>query len=200
LSVAAAGARTLVVDADLIGQRLTRGYRLDDKPGFREAMLHGPKAAVYYPSGVERLSILPAGVSDGRDACAVSTKSVKKLIAGVKDDFDVVLVDSGPILGSLEALVVSQHVDGVVLTISREQQKPMVDRAIRQLRSVHAKIAGMVFNKAETADFRRSVGASSLRSIPRNPESTAMVKAGVTSTSGFGSLVDSVQTYMPSQS
>jgi Mrp family chromosome partitioning ATPase len=127
----------------------------------------------------------------------VSSKSVKKFLAAVREDFDVVLIDSGPILGSLEAMVMAQHVDGVVLTISREQQKPLVDRAIRQLRSVGAKIAGMVFNKAETADFRRSVGATSLRSIPRNPESSALVKAGVTSTSGFGSLVDSVQTYMP---
>ncbi len=197
LSFAAAGAKTLVMDADLIGQRLTRGYRMEDRPGFREAMQHGAKAAAYYSSGVPRLSIMPAGVSDGRDACAVSSKAIRKLLAALKEEFDVILVDSGPILGSLEALVVAQHVDGVVLTISREQQKPLVDRAIRQLRAVNAHIAGMVFNKAESADFKRSVGASSLRSIPRNPESSALVKAGVTSTSGFGSLVDSVQTYMP---
>ena len=200
LSFAAAGARTLVVDADLIGQRLTRGYRLDDKPGFREAIQHGAVAPSYYESGVERLSILPAGNSDGRDACAVSSKTIKKLMSSMREDFDVILIDSGPILGSLEAMVVAQHVDGVVLTISREQQKPLVDRAIRQLRSVHARIAGMVFNKAESADFKRSVGASSLRSISRNPESSALVKAGVASTSGFGSLVDSVQTYMPTAS
>ncbi len=67
-----------------------------------------------------------------------------------------------------------------MLTISREQQKPLVDRAIRQLKSMNAKIAGMVFNKAQTADFKRSVGASSLRSIPRNPETSAMVKMGMT--------------------
>ncbi len=197
LSFAAAGARTLVVDADLIGQRLTRGYRMEDKAGFREAMEGGRKSIPFYPTGVKHLSILPAGISDGRDACSVSSKMVKRLLQAVREDFDVVLVDSGPILGSLEALVLAQHVDGVIMTISREQQKPLVDRALRQLRSVKATIAGMVFNKAESADFKRSVGPSSLRSIPRNAESGMLVKAGMTSTSGFGSLVDSVQTFMP---
>jgi hypothetical protein len=85
----------------------------------------------------------------------------------------------------------------VLLTISRQQQKPLVDRAIRQLRSANARIAGLVFNKAERRDFRRSVGVSSLRSISTNADSGTLVRAGVTSTSGFGSLVDSVQTYLP---
>lgn len=198
LSYAAAGLNTLVIDADMIGQRLTRGYGMEDKPGFREAIGDTSKNGVtVYSSGVERLSVLPAGVSDGRDACAISANAVKRIITGMRKRFEVVLIDSGPILGSLEALVVAGVSDGVILTISREQQKPLVDRAVRQLNSVGARIAGMVFNKAERADFRRSVGVTSLRSIPRTP-GTAMVRAGVTGTSGFGSLVDSVQTYLPS--
>lgn len=195
LSYAAAGANTLLVDADLIGQRLTRGYRMEDQPGFRE-VISGRHGVSIYPTAVTNLSILPAGISDGRDACAVSSGVIKRLMVELRKRFDVVLIDSGPILGSLEALVVAGQVDGVVLTISREQQKPLVDRAIRQLKSVGARIAGMVFNKAQSWDFKRSVGVSSLRSIPRSAE-TGLARAGVTSTSGFGSLVDSVQTYLP---
>jgi len=145
------------------------------------------------------LSLLPCGVSDGRDACAVSASAVKKLLAGCRQQFDVILVDSGPILGSLEASVMAGQVDGVILTISREQQKPLVERAIAHLRSVGAQVAGMVFNKAERRDFYRSVAASSLRSISaKGQETSALVRVGVTATSGFGSLVDSVQSYMPS--
>ena len=200
LSYAAAGQKTLVVDADMIGQRLTRGYGLEDQPGFREAIGKAwNNGVIFYDSGVANLSVLPAGISDGRDACAISAGTVRRLLVGLRKQFDVILIDSGPILGSLEALVVAQVSDGVILTISREQQKPVVDRAVRQLKSVGAQIAGMVFNKAERVDFRRSVGAMSLRSIPRT-SSDSLVKAGVTSTSGFGSLVDSVQTYLPSAS
>jgi capsular exopolysaccharide synthesis family protein len=202
LSYAAAGHNTLVVDADLIGQRLTHGYGLEERPGFREALAAHGGAKVdggrcdVYGAGVANLSVMPAGLSDGRDACAISSAIVERVMASLRKRYDVILVDSGPILGSLEALVVSQVSDGVILTISREQQKPLVDRAVKQLKSVGARIAGMVFNKAERSDFRRSVGVTSLRSIPRTSD-TALVKAGVTSTSGFGSLVDSVQTYLP---
>jgi capsular exopolysaccharide synthesis family protein len=195
LSYAAAGAKTLLLDADLIGQRLTRGYRMEDRSGFRE-IVAGSLEVKPYETAMANLSIIPAGVSDGRDACAVSSGVVKRLLKDLRSRYDVILVDSGPILGSLEALVVAGQVDGVVLTISREQQKPLVDRAVRQLKSVGARIAGMVFNKAQNWDFRRSVSMSSLRSVSRSPD-TGLVRAGVTSTSGFGSLVDSVQTYMP---
>lgn len=197
MSFAAAGARTLVVDADFIGQRLTRGYRLDDKPGLREAMRFGMKESMIYDVGVAGLSVLPAGISDGRDACAVSHKALRRILSGARDEYDIVLIDSGPILGSIEAMVVAGVVDAVVMTISRQQQKPLVDRALQQLRSAGARIAGLVFNKAERRDFQRSVGVSSLRSVSANAESGTLVRAGVTSTSGFGSLVDSVQTYMP---
>ena len=198
LSFAAAGSRTLLIDADLIGQRLTRGYRMDEKQGLREIIDGSMHGSGVYATGITRLSMIPAGISDGRDACTVSSPVMARLLDHAAKDYDVVLVDSGPILGSLEALVVAGLTDGVILTISREQQKPLVDRAIRQLHSVGARIAGMVFNKAEHRDFRRSVGVSSLRSIPKSAASGSLVKAGVTSTSGFGSLVDSVQTYLPS--
>jgi hypothetical protein len=52
MSFATSGARTLVVDADLIGQRLTRGYRLEDKPGLREVMQTDATDVPYYPSGM----------------------------------------------------------------------------------------------------------------------------------------------------
>ena len=198
MSFAISGANTLLVDADLIGQRLTRGFNAEGEPGFRD-VVRDPSSTVHVvKTETNNLSLLACGVSDGRDACAVSGRALKQVIAAVKRQYDVVLVDSGPILGSLEASVMAQAVDSVILTISREQQKPLVERAILHLRSVGARLAGMVFNKAERKDFYRSVGASSLRSVSaQNSQSTAMIRAGVTATSGFGSLVDSVQSYMP---
>ncbi len=198
MSFAITGAKTLLVDADLIGQRLTRGFHAEGEPGFRDLVRDPASTAHVVKTGTNNLSLLACGVSDGRDACAVSGRSLKKVIAAAKMRYDVVLVDSGPILGSLEASVMAQAVDSVILTISREQQKPLVERAIAHLRSVGARIAGMVFNKAERKDFYRSVGASSLRSVSaQKSESTAMIRAGMNATSGFGSLVDSVQSYMP---
>ena len=198
MSFAVSGAKTLLVDADLIGQRLTRGFNAEGERGFRDVVRDPASPIHVVKTETNNLSLLACGVSDGRDACAVSGRTLKQMMAAIKKRYDVVLVDSGPILGSLEASVMAQAVDSVILTISREQQKPLVERAIAHLRSVGARLAGMVFNKAERKDFYRSVGASSLRSVSaQKSESTAMIRAGVTATSGFGSLVDSVQSYMP---
>ncbi len=81
--------------------------------------------------------------------------------------FDVILIDSGPILGSIEATPACAAADGVVLTVSRGQQRPLVEKAMQHLRSIGAKFAGVVFNRAQARDFERSVSGMSLRSVHR---------------------------------
>src|SRR5207253_1141005 len=98
-------------------------------------------------------------------AGSLSPASIRKLLHESRRVFDVVIIDTGPILGSLEAAVVGAAADAVILTISRGQQQPLVERSVRQLRQIGANIAGLVFNRAEQRDFARSVGSSSIRSL-----------------------------------
>ncbi len=50
------------------------------------------------------------------------------------------------------------------LTVSRGQQRPLVERTIQHLNHIKANLAGIVFNRAQTADFDRSISGLSLRS------------------------------------
>ena len=80
--------------------------------------------------------ILPAGRTNGDGSGQLSLPPIQRLLDEVRGQFDVVLVDSGPILGSVEATVIAQDVDGVIFVVSRGQQVPLVQRALAQLRSV----------------------------------------------------------------
>src|SRR5205085_5226257 len=109
--------------------------------------------------------VLAAGGAESAHANALSPASAGHLLGEARQVFDIGLVDTGPIVGSLEASVLGPAVDGVILTVSRGQTQPMVDRAIRMLQSIGANIAGLVFNRAEQRDFHRSVTSASMRSM-----------------------------------
>jgi Mrp family chromosome partitioning ATPase len=163
LSYAASGSRTLIIDADLIGRGLTNGFDCEGQPGFFEAVQEGTVNGFARETATPDMWILPAGRTNGDGSGQLSLPPIQRLLDEVRGQFDVVLVDSGPILGSVEATVIAQDVDGVIFVVSRGQQVPLVQRALAQLRSVGARMSGMVFNRAGSREFARGGYASSLR-------------------------------------
>jgi Mrp family chromosome partitioning ATPase len=105
---------------------------------------------------------------------------LRRLIGEARKHYDTILIDSGPILGSIEASPVAANADGVILAVSRGQQRPLVEKALAQLTAIRATIAGVVFNRAQAKDFDRSVSRMSMRSMSRNAtaEASALVKSG----------------------
>jgi Mrp family chromosome partitioning ATPase/uncharacterized protein involved in exopolysaccharide biosynthesis len=195
LSFGAAGSRTLLIDADLVGRGLTRGLRADGVPGLREALETGRLAIREQP---DRISVLTAGDADASDACKVSPAAMARLIADTRRHFDIVLIDSGPILGSVEAAIVAREVDGVIFTIARGQEPGIVDRALRHLESIGAKVVGAVFNRARGSDLYRSFQGSSQRS-EGTPESRQRA-LGLDGPLHFGPVVGSVASFLPGSS
>ncbi len=163
LSFAASGSRTLVVDADLVGRQMTHDLRADDLSGLHEALASGDLHHSLRRT-ITGLFVLPAGQADSRRGCSMSPIALRSLIAEARQHFDTILIDSGPILGSVEASLVAQEADGVLLVMARGQQPSRVNQALRHLHSLNAKVCGAVFNRAEARDFFRSSYASSSRS------------------------------------
>jgi capsular exopolysaccharide synthesis family protein len=162
LSFAAAGARTLLIDADMIGRGLTFRTHNADSPGLMEYLK--TKRLQYGPCIADDLWILPIGQSNDMAPMPVSPKALQKLIADVREDFDYILIDTGPVLCSLEAPMVAPYVDDVILVVSRHQEEQMIERSVQALHEVGANVAGYVFNYAHTSDFRHSSYAKSYRS------------------------------------
>jgi Mrp family chromosome partitioning ATPase len=121
------------------------------------------------------LFLLPLPDDAKNEPGDLSPQAVRNLLKQARTLFDVILVDTGPALGSIEASIIANAVDGVILTISRGQNRELVNRALRHLRTSGANIIGMVFNRAEKRDFQRSVASQSLRSSPRlTPEGLSL--------------------------
>lgn len=165
LSYAACGARTLLIDCDLVGAGLTSRMNVSSPAGVLEAIANRSLFEYVRSTDVADVTILPVGSAQTLHASTLSPAALRRLIDEARKQYDTILIDTGPILGSIEAALVCAAADAVVLTVARGQQRPLVERAITRLMGIGARLAGVVFNRAQSGDFDRSIsGASSLRS------------------------------------
>jgi len=166
LSYAACGTRTLLIDCDLVGAGLTSRMNVNAPEGVLEAIANRSLLEYVRSTDVADVAILPVGSAQTLHASTLSPAALRRLIDEARKQFDTILIDTGPILGSIEASLVCAAADAVVLTVARGQQRPLVEKSINHLMNIGAKLAGGVFNRAQANDFDRSIsGVSSLRSV-----------------------------------
>lgn len=149
-------------------------------------------------TGTPNLFILPLGSAQGHHVAELSANAIRRILAAASGQFNTVLIDTGPALGSIEAGMVANAVDHVVLTLSRGESRSFVERALAHLQSVQAKVAGVVFNRAHPADIVSS-GYSSSVSRPSGQQRLPDVNTSVlTSHSRFGPVATAVLALGPS--
>jgi Mrp family chromosome partitioning ATPase len=115
-------------------------------------------------AGSPNLSVMPVGNLGTNHVGQISVDVVRRIIAEARQQFDIVLFDTGPLLGSLEAGIVAAAVDEVVVAVARGQQIPLLDQTFRRLEELQARVAGIVFNRANIRDIERSGYTSSIAS------------------------------------
>lgn len=110
-------------------------------------------------AGMDNLDILPLGSANPQDAATLSPTEIKSLIEEAKRHYDTVLIDTGPVPGSLEASMVASLTDGVLLVISRGEARSGAERSLEHLSRVGGRVVGLVFNRAKPSDVTLIAGA-----------------------------------------
>lgn len=202
MSFAATGSRTLMIDCDIVGGGLTRRMFGSDNALKGSGVLEACNGTAFNDCIVQtafsNLFVLPIGSALPSQAGALSPAAVRKLLAKARDEYDTVLVDTGPILGSLEAAMVSAQADKTVVIVSRGDQKPVIAKSLGHLRSIGADLAGLVFNHADAIDIERSTYASVTVSQSRRQDHTVFNEVqwiDHDTSSRYGPLATAVASY-----
>ncbi len=169
LSFAASGSKTLLVDFDLVGQGLSSKLKIRPEHGMASSLETGQPGDSIVATKIDRLFLLPAGRHDEEFVSHLSRPMVQQAIDAVRDDYDVIIIDTGPVLGSLEANFVTSQAEGVVLVVGRNQHRSLVQRAEQHLITLGARVIGQVFNRALSTDFKSSMSSASMRSTRSTP-------------------------------
>jgi Mrp family chromosome partitioning ATPase len=160
-SFAATGRKTLLIDSDMIGRRLSVEFDLLGAPGFADAVTRPETApASVHATPVHDLFLMPCGRTERVDPAQVSARRAEVMLGALHRDFQAIVVDTGPILGSLEAQAISAVADEVMLVVTRGREVRQVKLAIDRLHRLGARRIGVVFNRATRHDIERSTSIS----------------------------------------
>ncbi len=148
VTMAQSGRRVLLIDADFRRPRIAKIFGIDSKIGMAQVV--AGKAELddaTFASGVANLSIMPGGKQPKNPAELLSSSRFAELVDVLREKYDMIIIDTPPLLAVSEPSAVAAIVDGVVLTMRlRRNVKPLATRAARILESVDAKLLGVVVN------------------------------------------------------
>jgi len=148
-SMATAGLRTLILDCDLRNPSMQKLFDVPVAPGCAEILLQEIDVSdAVQATSVPNLWILPAGQCNHRVIAALAQgHPVEALLNRLRGQFDIIIVDSCPILPVADTLLVAQHVDGVVFSILQDvSQLPKVQDASERLVQLNIPLLGAVVN------------------------------------------------------
>ena len=148
VSIAQSGKKVLLLDADLRHPRIHKILDIDSTIGLSnviigEAELHDATQSC----GIDNLWILPGGPRPPNPAEVLSSSKFEQLLQVVREQYDLVVVDTPPLLAVTDPGIVASRVDAVLLTIRIVKNgRPQALRAREMLGSLGAEVLGVAIN------------------------------------------------------
>lgn len=142
--------RVILVDADLRRPSLHSAFDLDSKRGLTD-LLAEPGLAVasrLLETSVANVRLLPAGPTPPNPAELLGSERFAEVVAELRREADVVVIDTPPLLGAVDPAVVGRVADGALLVVAAgETRAGALAKASEILSQSAPKVLGVVLNK-----------------------------------------------------
>jgi len=151
ITFAQQGQRTLLVDADLRRAVLDELFDVPRSPGLTDVLVgRATLPAVVRQTAIENLSVVGSGPFPPNPSELLGSAAMRTVLREATETFDVVLLDSPPLLAVTDAAVLATMVDGAIVVVRMEKTpRSSVRRAINQLETVHGRLVGAVLNDVD---------------------------------------------------
>jgi capsular exopolysaccharide synthesis family protein len=148
---AEAGKRVLLIDADMRKPQVHQRFQISNLYGLTSVLIKEKSFdECAFVSQIPGLTVLPSGPIPPNPYEMLASEAFSDLIQSCKDTYDVVIVDSPPILSVADALVISRSADGVVFVVdAKKTNRAHAKKATLALQQVNARILGVVLNRLE---------------------------------------------------
>ncbi|GAC1464575.1 MAG: hypothetical protein NVSMB9_03380 [Isosphaeraceae bacterium] len=140
----------LLVDANLRSPTLHRTFALPREPGLVHLLRDSlPMGRVIQATQEKNLDIITSGPEVADPAELLSSQVLGKVLAGLREGYDTVIIDSPSLLGVADPSLLGAQVDGIVLVL-RISTTRRVDavQAVESLRGLGTPVLGVVLNGA----------------------------------------------------
>lgn len=149
VTMAQSGRKTVLVDCDLRRPSLHTLFDLPAQPGITDAVLQEMKSLPLQKTKVDNLWLLASGTQPPNPADFVGTRKIDDLIAQLKNEAEVILFDTPPVVAVTDAAILGAKVDGVLLVIQAGATKrEQAERAQELLNKASINLVGVTLTHA----------------------------------------------------
>jgi Mrp family chromosome partitioning ATPase/uncharacterized protein involved in exopolysaccharide biosynthesis len=168
LSIAQVGSRVLLLEADLRKPVIHRTFGLERSPGMTDCVLGNYQfndiintvtdvmlgdfelEEILKTPGLDNLNIITAGTQPPNPAEILRSKRFSELLQEAYQHYDVIILDSPPILPVVDATEIGPHVDGVIIVYTVGKiGRGVLKRAKMSLDNIHANVWGVILNNVK---------------------------------------------------
>jgi succinoglycan biosynthesis transport protein ExoP len=155
-ALALGGSRVLLIDADMRRPGMHKTMGLENGIGLSHLLVGQARVRdAVMRTSEPNLVVIPAGRTPPNPSELLSSERMKNLLANLQTGpFDWVIVDTPPVLAVTDAVILAQHVSGVVFVVGSEMtRRAHAQRALETLQAGHPRSVTVVLNRV---DFNRN--------------------------------------------
>ena len=146
------GKSTLLIDSDLRLGRIHKIFDISNSKGLSNLLIEKNTiefAEYIKKSSIDNLYVIPRGTVPPNPSELLNSNNTKRVIEFLRDKFDHIIFDGVPINGLPDSLIMASLVDRVIVVSSANYTKiDELNDTKKALEKIDAKIAGVVFNRA----------------------------------------------------
>jgi capsular exopolysaccharide synthesis family protein len=152
ISMAQSDKRVLLLDCDFRKPSLHRAFNIVNAKGLTNVLVEDLHyLEITNDVGIQNLQLLTSGPKPPNPSELLGSAKMKHFVDTLKESYDIVILDTPPLLPVTDAAVLSQVVDGCILVVTYGLTSyEMAHRAKESLQKVGAKILGTVINNIPT--------------------------------------------------
>jgi capsular exopolysaccharide synthesis family protein len=149
VSLADAGARVVLVDADLRRPSIAEYLGIEGGVGLTTVLIGRAEVEdVVQPLGRTTLDLLPAGQIPPNPSELLGSTAMADLLERLSASYDMVLLDSAPLLPVTDAVVLSNLAGGALVIVGVDRiHRPQLQQSLESLETAGAHLFGVVMNK-----------------------------------------------------
>jgi capsular exopolysaccharide synthesis family protein len=148
------GASVLLIDCDIHRPRLHRVFESTRTPGLMDLLRGGAtglstslKDAAIRRTSIDRLSFLPCGTDPHTSPELLEPATLRDLLSQLRQGYDVILLDTPPVLVSADAATLGASADGVIMVIRAGQtDRGAAELAGQRVAAAGGRVLGAVLN------------------------------------------------------
>jgi capsular exopolysaccharide synthesis family protein len=154
ISLADSGSRVILVDADLRRPSMAEYVGIEGGVGLTTVLIGRAEVEdVVQPLGKTSLDLLPSGQIPPNPSELLGSVAMADLLERLSASYDMVLLDSPPLLPVTDSVVLSNLAGGALVVVGVDRiHRPQLQQSLESLETAGAHLFGIVMNKIARRD------------------------------------------------